>query len=107
MLVYKIDQLVYTETIIYIYMYISCLAVVSSASFMCTSLALGQDWLPTTDAFLKHMDDKQNKNKSPKAYNNQGKNNKSGVKRLNTLGHLDQYMAQHGRIVKQSYCETV
>ena len=33
--------------------------------------------------------------------------NKSGVKRLNTLGHLDQYMAQHGRIVKQSYCETV
>ena len=34
-------------------------------------------------------------------------NNKSGVKRLNTLGHLDQYMAQHGRIVKQSYCETV
>ena len=26
--------------------------------------------------------------------------NKSGVKRLNTLGHLDQYMAQHGRIVK-------
>ena len=32
---------------------------------------------------------------------------KSGVKRLNTLGHLDQYMAQHGRIVKQSYCETV
>ena len=42
-------------------MYISCLAVVSSASFMCTSLALGQDWLSTTDAFLKHMDDKQNK----------------------------------------------
>ena len=33
--------------------------------------------------------------------------NKSSVKRLNTLGHLDQYMAQHGRIVKQSYCETV
>ena len=33
--------------------------------------------------------------------------NKSGVKRLNTLGHLDQYMAQHGRIVKQSYCEIV
>ena len=33
--------------------------------------------------------------------------NKSGVKRLNTLGHLDQYMAQHNRIVKQSYCETV
>ena len=33
--------------------------------------------------------------------------NKSGVKRLNTLGHLDQYMAQHGRIVKQSYRETV
>ena len=33
--------------------------------------------------------------------------NKSGVKRLNTLGHLDQYMAQHGRIMKQSYCETV
>ena len=33
--------------------------------------------------------------------------NKSGVKRLNTLGHLDQYMAQHGCIVKQSYCETV
>ena len=33
--------------------------------------------------------------------------NKNGVKRLNTLGHLDQYMAQHGRIVKQSYCETV
>ena len=32
---------------------------------------------------------------------------KSGVKRLHTLGHLDQYMAQHGRIVKQSYCETV
>ena len=32
--------------------------------------------------------------------------NKSGVKRLNTLGHLDQYMAQHGRIVKQSYRET-
>ena len=32
---------------------------------------------------------------------------KSGVKRLNTLGHLDQYVAQHGRIVKQSYCETV
>ena len=32
---------------------------------------------------------------------------KSGVKRLNTLGHLDQYMAQHGHIVKQSYCETV
>ena len=28
--------------------------------------------------------------------------NKSGVKRLNTLGHLDQYMAQNGRIVKQS-----
>ena len=27
---------------------------------------------------------------------------KSGVKRLHTLGHLDQYMAQHGRIVKQS-----
>ena len=37
----------------------------------------------------------------------QGLFNKSGVKRLNTLGHLDQYMAQHGRIVKQSYCETV
>ena len=35
------------------------------------------------------------------------KKNKSGVKRLNTLGHLDQYMAQHGLIVKQSYCETV
>ena len=35
------------------------------------------------------------------------KNDKSGVKRLNTLDHLDQYMAQHGRIVKQSYCETV
>ena len=33
--------------------------------------------------------------------------NKSGVKRLNTLGHLDQYMAQHGHIEKQSYCETV
>ena len=33
--------------------------------------------------------------------------NKSSVKRLNTLGHLDQYIAQHGRIVKQSYCETV
>ena len=33
--------------------------------------------------------------------------NKSGVKRQNTLGHLDQYMAQHGCIVKQSYCETV
>ena len=32
---------------------------------------------------------------------------KSGVKRLNTLGHLDQYMEQHGRIFKQSYCETV
>ena len=32
---------------------------------------------------------------------------KSGIKHLNTLGHLDQYMAQHGRIVKQSYCETV
>ena len=32
---------------------------------------------------------------------------KSGVKRLNTLGHLDQYIEQHGRIVKQSYCETV
>ena len=32
---------------------------------------------------------------------------KSGIKRLNTLGHLDQYMAQHSRIVKQSYCETV
>ena len=31
---------------------------------------------------------------------------KSGVKRLNTLGHLDRYMAQHGRIVKQSYSET-
>ena len=30
------------------------------------------------------------------------KYNKSDVKRLNTLGHLDQYMAQHGRIVKQS-----
>ena len=39
--------------------------------------------------------------------NNQVKSYKSGVKRLNTLGHLDQYMAQHGRIVKQSYCETV
>ena len=35
------------------------------------------------------------------------KSYKSGVKRLNTLGHLDQYMAQHGRVVKQSYCETV
>ena len=35
------------------------------------------------------------------------KYNKNGAKRLNTLGHLDQYMAQHGRIVKQSYCETV
>ena len=33
--------------------------------------------------------------------------NKSGFKRLNTLGHLDQYTAQHGLIVKQSYCETV
>ena len=32
---------------------------------------------------------------------------KSGIKRRNTLGHQDQYMAQHGRIVKQSYCETV
>ena len=32
---------------------------------------------------------------------------KSGVKRLNTLRHLDKYMAQHGHIVKQSYCETV
>ena len=32
---------------------------------------------------------------------------KSGVKRRNTLDRLDQYMAQHGRIVKQSYCETV
>ena len=32
---------------------------------------------------------------------------KSDVKWLNTLGQLDQYMAQHGRIVKQSYCETV
>ena len=33
--------------------------------------------------------------------------NKSGVKRLNTLDHLNQYIEQHGRIVKQSYCETV
>ena len=33
--------------------------------------------------------------------------NKSGVKRRNTLAHQDQYMAQHGRIVKQLYCETV
>ena len=43
--------------------------------------------------------------KNPNTINNNG--NKSGVKRQNTLGHLDQYMAQHGRIVKQSYCETV
>ena len=35
------------------------------------------------------------------------RDHKSGVKRLNTFGHLDQYMAQHGSIVKQSYCETV
>ena len=33
--------------------------------------------------------------------------NKSDVKRRITLGHLDQYMAQHGCIVKKSYCETV
>ena len=33
--------------------------------------------------------------------------NKSDVKHRITLGHLDQYMAQHGCIVKQSYCETV
>ena len=32
---------------------------------------------------------------------------KSGVNRRNTLGYLYQYMAQHRRIVKQSYCETV
>ena len=31
----------------------------------------------------------------------------SNFKRRNTVGRLDQYMAQHGRIVKQSYCETV
>ena len=35
------------------------------------------------------------------------KSNKSGVKRLNSPGHLDQCMAQHGLIVEQSYCETV
>ena len=34
-------------------------------------------------------------------------NYKSGGKRLSTLGHWDQYVAQHGPIVKQSYCETV
>ena len=28
---------------------------------------------------------------------------KSGVKRRNTLDRLDQYVAQHGLIVKQSY----
>ena len=28
--------------------------------------------------------------------------NKNGVKRRNTLGRLDQYMAQHGNIVKQT-----
>ena len=33
--------------------------------------------------------------------------NKSDVKRRITLDHLDQYMAQHGCIVKKSYCETV
>ena len=31
--------------------------------------------------------------------------NKS-VKRRNTIGRLDLYMAPHGFIVKQSYCET-
>ena len=38
---------------------------------------------------------------------NHCKHNKSGVKRLTTLGHLDQYMVRHGPIVKQSYWETV
>ena len=33
--------------------------------------------------------------------------NKSGFKHWNTLGCLHQYMAQHGHIVKQSYCETI
>ena len=40
-------------------------------------------------------------------YETKAEYNKSGGKRLNTLGHWDQYVAQHGRIVKQSYCETV
>ena len=40
-------------------------------------------------------------------WGNWHKHNKSGVKHRNTLGQLDQYMAQHGCIVKQSYCETV
>ena len=31
----------------------------------------------------------------------------SGVKRRGSLDHQDQYMAQHSRIVKESYCETV
>ena len=33
--------------------------------------------------------------------------NKSGIKRRNTPGRLDQSMAQPGRIVKQSCYETV
>ena len=33
--------------------------------------------------------------------------NKSGVKLRNTLGQVHQYMPQHSRLVKQSYCETV
>ena len=33
--------------------------------------------------------------------------NKRGVKRRNTLDRLDQYVAQHGLFVKQSYYQTV
>ena len=32
---------------------------------------------------------------------------KSGIKRRNTIGRLDQHMAQQSRIVKRLYCETV
>ena len=33
--------------------------------------------------------------------------NKNSIKRRITLGRLDQYMAQHGGIVQQSYYETI
>ena len=75
---------------------------------ICDELSCGQgkvyrqiDWLTgrRTDAG-NHGQRQYRFGKKVKGY-------KSGVKRLNTLGHLDQYMAQHGRIVKQSYCETV
>ena len=56
----------------------------------CVDIGLGNGLLPDSTKLIQ-----------------QNANNKSSVIRQNTLSHLDQYMAQHGRIVKQLYCKTV